>query len=187
MSYHYRNSRVSTEKWEPVYLTKFNTVWVLPPALRARFGTELITEQTIEIAGLNTDKMPEELIQKYKFVNRKFTGSVVDTSVDLEFVMEVNVDPKTKAMVPYDRMKAWGQLCYDFNSGFQGLKSDYTGSCTIQMHDKVGDVLKEWFCPIIWPKTAPNAFDLKSAEEGNYKLSMTFHAENVTAQDYTGS
>lgn len=159
----------------------------MPEALRGRFGTELITEQTIEISGLNTDKMPEELVQKYKFVNRKFTGSVVDTSVDLEFVMEVNTDPKTNAMIPYDRMKAWGQLCYDFNSGFQGLKKDYTGSCTIQMHDKVGNVLKEWFVPIIWPKTAPNQFDLKSAEEGNYKLTMTMHAENITTQDYTGS
>lgn len=185
--YHYKNSKVSTSKWEPVYTTKFTTTWVLPEILRQKFGTEIITEQTIEINGLATDKMPEQVIQKYKFVNRAFTGSVVDTTVDLDFVMEVNVDPKTNAMIPYDRMKAWNQLCYDFNTGFQGLKVDYAGSCTIQLHDKVGNVLKEWYVPIIFPKTAPGGFDLKSPEEGNYKLNMTFTAENITTQDYTGS
>lgn len=178
--YHFKNSRASTKLDEPVYLTKFYTIWVLPPALRAKYGnTAVIDEQLKKIGGLNADKLPESISQAYRFHKRRFAGSVVETNIDLDMNFEVNVD-ENGLVYPYNMFKDWCKLIYDPNTGNQSIKKDYVGQCTIQIHDKLGKVLREVYFPIVFPIEPPNAWDLDFTNEAHYEMGMKFAAENQT-------
>lgn len=184
MSFHFKQSKVSLSLDEPVFLTKFQATFVLPEALRSRYGTELVTEQLIRVGGLVTDKLPDAVEQVFKFHKRRFIGSVVETNVDVEMDFEVNVNKETRAMYPYDVFRDWVKLGYDSNTGFMGLKEDYVGSCTVVLINKIGSVLREWIFPIFFPITPPNDMGLESNNEANYVLSMTFAGENQTDTSY---
>lgn len=184
MSYHYKNSRTSTSKDEPLYLTKFIATFVLPEALRQKYGAEILTEQIKRIGGLSTDKLPEPVEQAYRFHKRRFIGSVVETNVDIETEFEVNQD-ENNALYPYNIMRDWSRLGYDPNNGFQGIKRDYCGSATIEQHDKAGNVLRQYYFPIFFPITPPNQMDLEYQNEALYSLSMTFAGENYSDISYS--
>jgi hypothetical protein len=179
MAYHFKNSRASVQKDEPVYLTKFVTTWVLPAPLQAKYGGEIINEQIKKMGGLATDKLPENVEQFYRAHKRRYAGTVVETNIDIDMTFEVNVD-SNNVMYPYNIMKDWCKLIYDPQTGFQSLKKDYTGSVTIEIHDKIGNVLKNVYFPIIFPITPPNAFDLEYNNEAIYEMSLTFAGENET-------
>ena len=179
MTYHFNNSRASVNKDEPVHLTKFIATFVLPPPLREKYGAELLTEQIKKVGGLTLDKLPETVEQLYRFHKRRFAGTVVETNVDLETSFEVNIDEQL-VMYPYNIMKDWAKLIYDPHTGFQALKKDYTGSLTLEVHNKVGDVIRNMYFPIIFPITPPNQWDLEYANEAIYEMSITFAAENPT-------
>lgn len=179
MTYHFKNSRASVRQDEPVYLTKFITTWVLPAPLQAKYGGEVVMEQIKKVGGLSTDKLPETVEQFYRFHKRRFAGSVVETNIDLEMTFEVNVD-ENNVMYPYNIFKDWMRLIYDPHTGFQSLKRDYTGSLTVEIHNKVGDVLKNTYFPLIFPITPANPFELEYNNEAIYELAMTFAGENPT-------
>ena len=178
MSYPFNQSRAFNQNDEPIYLSKFILTMVLPQPLREIYGPELITEQVRRIGGLETDKLPEAVEQGYRFDKRRYLGGVPDTNVDIEMEFEVNRDA-SGAMYPYNIFRDWAKIGYDFNTGFQGVKEDYIGSATIQMHDKAGQVLREWFCRVIFPIVPPNAMDLEYLNEAIYTLTLTFAAEDV--------
>lgn len=179
MAYHFNNSRASVNKDEPVYLTKYITSWVLPEPLRAKYGTEIISEQLLKIGGLTADKLPEVVEQAYRFHKRRYAGSVVETNIDLEMTFEVNVDDQL-VMYPYNVMKDWCKLIYDPMTGYQTVKKDYAGSLQIQVHDKLGRVLRSVYFPIIFPMTPINQWDLAYNEEAIYQMTLSFAAENQT-------
>lgn len=177
MSYHFKNSRTSVNKDEPVFLTKFIATFVLPEALRQQYGSEVMTEQIKRVGGLTTDKLPEPVEQAYRFHKRRFIGSVVETNVDVEMEFEVNQD-ENNVMYPYNILRDWVRIGYDSNTGFQGLKRDYSGSSTIEQHDKVGNVLRRYYFPIYFPITPPNEMELAYLDEAIYSLTITFAGEN---------
>lgn len=178
--YHFKNSRASTKLDEPVWLTKFFTTWILPDALRSKYGNvAVIDEQLKKINGLNADKLPETISQAYRFHKRRYAGSVVETNIDLDMLFEVNVD-ENGLVYPYNIFKDWCKLIYDPNTGNMSIKKDYVGQITIQIHTKAGKVLREVYIPIIFPIDPPNAWDLEFANEAHYELSMKFAAENQT-------
>ena len=178
--YHFKNSRASVRQDEPVYLTKFITTWVLPAPLQAKYGGEVILEQIKKIGGLTTDKLPAETVEQlYRFHKRRYAGTVVDTNIDLDMTFEVNVD-ENNVMYPYNIFKDWSRLIYDPHTGFQSLKKDYTGSATIEVHNKIVDVLKNVYFPLLFPTAAPNTFDLEYNTEAIYELALTFAGENPT-------
>ena len=179
MAYHFNNSRASVNKDEPVYLTKFICTFVLPEPLRDKYGSEILTEQIKKIGGLSNDKLPETVEQMYRYHKRRYLGSVVETNIDLEMSFEVNVDDQL-IMYPYNVIKDWIKLGYDPMTGFQSLKKDYSGSLTIEIHNKVGDVLRNIYFPIVFPITAPNQWDLEYGNEAIYEMSLTMAAENPT-------
>ncbi len=174
--YNWKSSRVSSSLDEPVFTTKFVTTWILPPALRAKYGTDLITEQIKKIGGLDTLKIPEVVTQDYKHVKRSFVGSVVESQVDLEMDFEVNVQ-SSGVMYPFNIFRDWNRICHDISSGFFGLKKDYVGGLVVELHRKDGLVLRKWDFPIIFPKDPINAPELAYAEEGQYVLTMGFRAD----------
>ena len=66
--YHYSDSKTSTSLNDPLFTTKFTTTFILPPALRAVYGTQLISEQLKKVGGLSVDKMPDPVIAIILFV-----------------------------------------------------------------------------------------------------------------------
>ena len=65
--YHFSGSRVNTSLDEPLYLTKYRCSIVLPEVLQKKYGgSDLLLEQMLKIDGLDLDKMPGTVSQKYR-------------------------------------------------------------------------------------------------------------------------
>lgn len=180
--YHYESSRASVSKDEPVYTNLYRVTFVLPPPLRSIYGTEIITEQIKKISGLDLDKIPEPVEQKYTHISRQYAGASVDTKVNLTMEFEINVDGNTKMMYPYAPIKAWGRLQYDPSNGYMGLKRDYTGSCKIEVHMKDGTVIRRVDVPVLFLAKNLNGWDLDRQETGIATLEAEFVAENCKDQ-----
>jgi len=177
--YHFSGSKTSTSKDEPLFLTKFRATFVLPAPLQAKYGAEVLSEQLRSVGGLSTDKLPEVVEQFYRAHKRRFLGTVVETDIDLDLVWEVNVT-REGVTYPYNIMRDWCKLGYDPMTGYQTIKEDYTGKLTLEIHNKLGQILKKVYFPIFFPITPPGQFDLEYASEGQYELAMTFAGENFT-------
>lgn len=177
--YHFSGSKASVNKHEPVYLTKFEATFVLPPPLQPKYGGELLTEQIKKVGGLTTDKLPETKEQFYRFHKRRYAGSVIDTNIDLEMAFEVNVN-ENNVTYPYNTIKDWCRLIYDPMTGLMMLKKDYTGSLTLEIHDKIGTVLRKVYFPMIFPIDPPNSWDLEYATDNIYEMTVKFAGENPT-------
>lgn len=184
--YHFSSSKTSTSLDEPVYKSKFLVTFILPEALRARFGTLMMTEQLIKMSGLTADKLPETVEQHFRYASRRFTGGVPDTKIDVDLTFEANVS-KAGIIYPYNVLREWSYLCYDPQTGFQGLKRDYVGSVIIDVHAKNGVVLRKFYFPIFFPIKPLNDIDLDYTQEAIYQINMTFAAENYTDKIIQGN
>ena len=178
--YHFSGSKTSTSKDQPLHLTKFVTTWLLPEALRNKYGNvQVIDEQLQNVGGLDVDKMPDTVEQKYYGTSRKFVGTITDTSITLSMEFECNLDRSTGEIYPYALSRDWAKLCYDAENGLQLEKFDYSGSLVVEVHDLKGKVLRKTEVKIIFPSKPANEWDLNRVNDNIYKLSMEFVAENV--------
>lgn len=169
--YHFSGSRVNTSLDEPLYMSKFACNFVLPSVLAEKYGSsELLLEQMLKIDGLDLDKMPGTVSQKYRYNDRTFLGTIVDTKVTLSFDFEVNVNPDTLVPYPYDLLRDWCRLCYDPNTGLMTLKKDYVGSATIDVTNKIGQLIKHVDVPIIFPISQLPPWNLNFTSEAIYKI-----------------
>jgi hypothetical protein len=164
---------------EPVFLTLWVARFVLPPVLRAKYGTELLTEQIKSITGLDVDKLPDKVQQNYRNTTREFMGTVTNTVIEFDSNFEVNVDEEG-IMYPLNIIKDWSRLIWDNNTAAQSLKRDYAGQLTLESHTKSGDVTRRIECGIIFPSTPVNAFDFEYNNEAIYQMSVTWTAEKVS-------
>lgn len=177
---HFNNSRASVNKDEPLFLATWRTTWVLPTPLQGKYGAEIVDEQIKKINGLNLDKLPTNTVEQvYRFHKRRYAGAIIDTNIDLDMEFEVNVD-NNLLLYPYNIFKDWSRLIYDPATGFQGLKRDYTGSLTIDIHNKVGDILRSIYFPLIFPIEPIKNMDLDHLTEEVFVMSIKFAAENPT-------
>ena len=183
--YHFSDSKTSTSLDEPAYLTKFVSTWILPPALRSTYGTQLISEQLKKVGGLDVDKMLNPVEQFYRFHKRRFAGSITETNIDVTTSFEVNVS-KGLILYPYNVVREWLYLIYDPQTGFQGLKRDYVGSWNLEIHNKVGDVLRTYYFPIFFPIKPITSMNLDYSTEGIYRMDMTWAGENWTDKTVRG-
>lgn len=179
--YHFSKSRVNNSLDEPLFLTKFSANIILPDILKEKYGTaELLHEQMLKIGGLDLDKVPGTVTQKFRYNDRSFIGTILDTKVELSFDFEVNVDSETNVPYPYNLLQDWLHLCYDPNTGFQSLKKDYAGKCTIDITDKIGRLIRHVDVGIMFPKSNLPAWELNNTQEAIYKITgFKFQCENV--------
>ena len=179
--YHFSKSRVNNSLDEPLFLTKFSANIILPDILKEKYGTaELLHEQMLKIGGLDLDKVPGTVTQKFRYNDRSFIGTILDTKVELSFDFEVNVDSETNVPYPYNLLQDWLRLCYDPNTGFQSLKKDYAGKCTIDVTDKIGRLIRHVDVGIMFPKSNLPAWELNNTQEAIYKINgFKFQCENV--------
>jgi hypothetical protein len=179
--YHYNGSKTATSKDQPIHLTKWVTVWVLPDALRKKYGNvAIIDDQLQKISGLDSDKMPAMVEQKVFGVSRKFVGSVTDTNITINMDFEVNKDGKTGEIYPFCLFRDWNKLQYDFETGLATEKVDYCGSIVIENHDLKGNVLRKVNAGVIFMEKAIPNWDLDRNTEKIYKMSLGFVIENVS-------
>lgn len=148
---HYRNSSAAMQKFEPVYNAQFE-VLLTPPA--AVTGWTLVMENVIKVGGIEVNKVPAVVEQKYKSAKRSYAGGIIDdTSINITLDFEVNLDDSNSAYV-YKALRKWCDLIYDPLTGRMGLKKDYTGGpLIINYFNKAGDIFRQIKAPVVFPTT----------------------------------
>jgi hypothetical protein len=139
------------QKFEPVYNAQFE-ILLTPPA--AVTGWTLVMENVIKVGGIEVNKQPSPVIQKYKSATRSFAGGIVeDTSINITLDFEVNLDDSNSAYV-YKALRKWCDLIYDPLTGRMGLKKDYSGGpLIINYFNKAGDIFRQVKAPVVFPTT----------------------------------
>jgi hypothetical protein len=149
---HYRNSRAAMNKFEPVYNAQFEITLQPPPAVS---DWSLVMEQVLKVEGVEVNKQPGVVEQKYKSAKRSFAGGMVDeTTIDVKIDFEVNLN-EANSMYVYKALRRWCDLIYDPLTGRMGLKKDYTGGpMIINYFNKNGDIFRQIKIPTCFP-TSP--------------------------------
>lgn len=160
--YHFSGHKAAVNADEAVFLSKFLFTLTLPPVLQAKYGTtELITQQIKKIGGYEADKFVGLAEQEFAGIKRIFLGTNPEdggiVTLDCDFNVNVNKDI---ILYPYNILRDWSKLGYDGQTGLGTLKRDYIGQVTMELHDKVGNVLKKFYSPMATPGSAPSAFEL---------------------------
>jgi hypothetical protein len=90
---HFKNSRISSDLMEPVYLNIFTVQISLPSAIGAtEQDTNLLLEGVQRVGGLDTNKNPGAVTQNYKYAQRSFAGARPEnTYIDIDLDFEVNL------------------------------------------------------------------------------------------------
>lgn len=181
--YHFSGSKTSTSLDQPLHLTKFVTTWLLPAVLRKKYGNvAVIDEQLQNVKGLDIDKLPATVEQKYMGTSRRFIGTITDTNINVDMEFECNVDKKTGEIYPYCLFRDWNKLQYDAETGLQTEKVDYAGSIVVEVHDIKGKIIRKVESKIVFPVKSPNTWELNRTSDDIYKLSLQFAFENVSAK-----
>ena len=121
---HYRNSKASMEKFEPVYLSQFE-ITIQPPSGVTDWS--LVMESVLKVSGVDVNKLPAVVEQKYKNATRSYAGGAAEsTTCDVVIDFEVNLTD-AHSMYVYKALRKWCDLIYDPLTGRMGLKTAYTG------------------------------------------------------------
>ena len=74
---HFRNSRVSTSQWEPIYQNLFSVQLVAPEGLQdgSEDRVNTILEGVKSVGTISASKASAPVAQTYKFTTRSFAGA----------------------------------------------------------------------------------------------------------------
>ena len=136
---HFSNSISSMNNFEPVYLNQFEVV-INPPAAVA--GGPILLQHVTKVSGMDVDKNPAPVAQKYKFAKRNYAGAKPDTTgmtVSMSFTVNLN---DANSMYVFKTLRQWTDLIYNPLTGAMGVKNDYVGSIVISIFNKQGDVFR---------------------------------------------
>lgn len=165
---HFRNSQASMNKFEPVYLSQFEVLLTPPPAVG---GWDLVMEQVLKVGGLEVNKQPSPIAQKYKSSTRSFAGGVVDdTSITISLSFEVNLDD-ANSMYVYKALRKWTDVIYDPLTGRMGLKKDYVGGpMIINQFNKNGDIFRQLKFAMVFPISPLPVMDVDFSSNEIYRI-----------------
>jgi len=178
---HFKNSKASTKKYEPIYLNTFEVLLTPPAGISPGVGNgggNLMLEHVKKVTGLDFDKNPGVVEQNYKFSKRRYAGAKPETTtVDITIDFEINLN-ENNSMYIFDTLRKWSNIVYDPMTGAMGLKSEYSGSALISIPNKKGDIFRKIRIPNFWPMSAINAMELDYQSTELYSISLTFAGEN---------
>jgi hypothetical protein len=171
---HYRSARSAMQKFEPVFLNQFEILFTQLPAGITADPNLTLSQQVKKLSGLEVDKNPGVVDQRYKFAQRRYAGSMPDkTTMDVNVEFEVNLDDNN-SMFTFKVLREWSDIVYNPNTGSMGLKSDYAGSMLINIHNKAGDIFRQINCPVCWPSSPITTMELDNVSTNLYTVSVTF-------------
>lgn len=180
---HFRNSRVATSLWEPIYQNLFSVQLVPPMGLEDRSDerVNIILEGVQSVGTIASSKGSPVVEQKYKFATRSFAGAVPEnTTIDLQiqFALNLSYDNGTPESYTYKFLREWTDLVYDPLTGRQGLKKDYVApSMTVTAHDRSGVGWQQWVLYYIFPTTPCPNINLGYQQTQLFEGSMTFRCD----------
>jgi hypothetical protein len=168
---HYQNSLFGINKYEPVYLNQFE-VLITPPG--PVLGGQILVQQVTNLTGLEVDKTPAPIQQRYKFAVRNYAGAKPDqTYFDLVLSFTVNLND-ANSMYVFKTLRQWTDLIYNPLTGAMGVKTDYTGTMVISIFNKQGDVFRRITCKDCFPTTPLTVMELDYQAIDIYNVTMTW-------------
>ena len=168
---HYQNSLFGINKYEPVYLNQFE-VLITPPG--PVLGGQILVQQVTNLTGLEVDKTPAPIQQRYKFAVRNYAGAKPDqTYFDLVLSFTVNLND-ANSMYVFKTLRQWTDLIYNPLTGAMGVKTDYTGTIVISIFNKQGDVFRRITCKDCFPTTPLTVMELDYQAIDIYNVTMTW-------------
>lgn len=136
---HYKNSKASMNRWEPVYSNLFEVTILPPPSIS---GGPILLEHVKTVGGLTTELgQAVTETQTFKTAKRSFLSTApTNTVVDLEIVFTLNLNDDNQ-MYGYKTLRDWKRIGYNPLTGEMGLKKDYADAKIIINHyNRVGDI-----------------------------------------------
>ena len=168
---HYQNSLFGINKYEPVYLNQFE-VLITPPG--PVLGGQILVQQVTNLTGLEVDKTPAPIQQRYKFAVRNYAGAKPDqTYFDLVLSFTVNLND-ANSMYVFKTLRQWTDLIYNPLTGAMGVKANYTGAMVISVFNKQGDVFRRITCKDCFPTTPLTVMELDYQATDIYNVTMTW-------------
>lgn len=172
---HFKNSKASISNWEPVFLNQFQVI-ITPPATVA--NADILVEHVLKVEGLPEITPPGIVEQKYKFSTRSYASAKPENTIaDLKINFTVNLNDNN-SMYVYNTLRQWADIQFDPQTGAQGLKKDYTGEVYIAIHNKAGDIFREFkFKPVIL-KSPFNPMNLDYNTEDIWAVDLEVRADD---------
>lgn len=172
---HFKNSRISSDLMEPVYLNIFTVQISLPSAIGAtEQDTNLLLEGVQRVGGLDTNKNPGAVTQNYKYAQRSFAGARPENTyidIDLDFEVNLQYNGDTPSMFIIKTLRKWSDLIFDPLTGRTGLKRDYIApNMTITQQDRAGNPFHQWVCYNLFPITNITVPELNYMGQDLYKV-----------------
>jgi hypothetical protein len=133
-------------------------------------GGPILLQHVTKVSGLEVDKNPAPVAQKYKFAKRNYAGAKPDTTgmtVSLSFTVNLN---DANSMYVFKTLRQWTDLIYNPLTGAMGVKNDYVGSIVISVFNKRGDVFKRIVCKDCFPIKPISAMNLNYTAEEVWKI-----------------
>lgn len=165
---HYKNSKAAMGTFEPVFNSQFE-ITITPPG--AVTDWPLTMENVLKVGGLDTNRLPAVVEQKYKSAKRSFAGGINEnTTLDIQLDFEVNLNG-ANSMYVYKSLRKWCDLVYDPLTGRMGLKRDYIGtSVIVNMFNKAGDIFRQVKAYNPFPTTPITAMELDFSNNDIYRI-----------------
>lgn len=168
---HYQNSLFGINNYEPVYLNQFE-VLITPPG--PVLGGQILVQQVTNLSGLEADKTPAPIQQRYKFAVRNYAGAKPDqTYFDLSVSFTVNLND-ANSMYVFKTLRQWTDLIYNPLTGAMGVKRDYIGTIVISVFNKQGDVFRRITCKDCFPTSPLTVMEMDYQSTEIYNVTMTW-------------
>jgi hypothetical protein len=137
-------------------------------------GGQILVQQVTNLSGLEVDKTPAPIEQRYKFAVRNYAGAKPDRTVfDLSLSFTVNLND-ANSMYVFKTLRQWTDLIYNPLTGAMGVKRDYIGSIVISVFNKQGDVFRRITCKDCFPTSPLTVMELDYQATDIYNVTMTW-------------
>ena len=181
---HFRNSRVATSLWEPIYQNQFSVQLVPPMGLEDRSDerVNIILEGVQSVGTIAASKASAAVDQqKYKFATRSYAAAVPEnTTIDLQiqFALNLSYDNGTPESYTYKFLREWTDLVYDPLTGRQGLKKDYVApSMTVTCFDRAANPFWQFLFYWAFPTSSAPNINLGYQQTSLFEGQMQFRCD----------
>lgn len=159
---HYKNFKPAVDKYEPMHPNLFKVVFQLPTKLAAKYTEyiDFLPGHINTVSGLQGINPALDVVeQRFKWATRSFAGMPSTTSIDFTIEFSMNLNDANQAYT-YKILRDWYRLAYDPDTGYAGLKKDYTApQIDIYFMNREGDPYRHVKLIDSFITTAPEAMD----------------------------